>query len=76
MYVPELTISSMQWMVSEEEDLTFSAKDPENVNTKTEGNQQKFNFRNLAETYLSEEQDALFGRKSYGWTMFDICRGT
>jgi type II secretory pathway component PulK len=62
-------------MVSEEEDLTFADKDPENVDTKTEGNQRKFNFRNLAGTYPSEERDA-FGRKSYGWTMFDICRGT
>ncbi len=49
----------MRWMVSEEEDLTFAAKDPENVNTKTEGNRQKFNFRNLAGTYPSKEQDAL-----------------
>jgi hypothetical protein len=75
MYVPELTISSMRWMVSEEEDLTFAAKDLENVDTKTGENQRKFNFRNLAGTYPSEERDA-FGRKSYGWTMFDICRGT
>jgi hypothetical protein len=75
MYVPELTISSMQWMVSEEEDLTFAAKDPENVDTKMEGNQRKLNFRNLAGTYPSKEQDA-FDRKSYGWMMFDICRGT
>ncbi len=65
----------MRWMVSEEEDLTFAAKDPENVDTKTEGNHRKFNFRNLAGTYPSEEQDA-FGRKSYVCTMFDIRRGT
>jgi type II secretory pathway component PulK len=65
----------MRWMVLEEEDLTFSAKNPEKVDTKTEGNQRKFNLRNLAGTYPSEERDA-FGRKSYGWTMFDICRCT
>jgi hypothetical protein len=62
-------------MVSEEEDLTFAVKDPENVDTETEGNQWKFNFRNLAGTYPSKEQDA-FGHTSYGWMMFDICRGT
>ncbi len=64
----------MRWMSLEEEDLTFAAKDPENVNTQTEGNQRKFNFRNLAGTYPSKERDA-FCRKTYGWTMFDICRG-
>ncbi len=74
MYIPELMISSMQWMVLEEEDLTFAAKDPEKADTKMKGNQQKFNFRNLAGTYPSKEQDA-FGRKSYSWTMFDIIRG-
>jgi hypothetical protein len=65
----------MQWMVLKEKDLTFALKDPENINAKTEGNQRKFNFRNPAGTYPSEEQDA-FGHKSYGWMIFDICRGT